>query len=246
MSLVSDPYQVLGVSSSASDEEIARAYKTLARKYHPDLNPGDRTAEAKMKEINGAYETIKDIRAGKTSTGSTYSGAGPQGSYYGSQSSSGQNNRYGQSGQYGQHGQYGQYGSYQNGQDDSQNQQGGFYWSPFGFGFYGTSDDENRTENSSGRRTTRRPGFYILRLLLLIWLVPMLLSLFLRGCGTTSSYYSPFTSYGYGYGPGYYSTYGSGTTQGGTSTQGGSPSSDSSTSSSGTTGSSSGYEYRGW
>ena len=64
---MNDPYTILGVSSSASDEEISKAYKKLARQYHPDLNPGDRNAEMKMKEINSAYETVKDIRSGKKS-----------------------------------------------------------------------------------------------------------------------------------------------------------------------------------
>lgn len=62
---MNDPYTVLGVSSTATDDEISRAYKKLARQYHPDLNPGNSSAEAKMKEINSAYETIKDIRSGK-------------------------------------------------------------------------------------------------------------------------------------------------------------------------------------
>ena len=48
---MSDPYTILGVSSAASDEEISKAYKKLARQYHPDLNPGNAAAEAKMKEI---------------------------------------------------------------------------------------------------------------------------------------------------------------------------------------------------
>ena len=69
-----DPYSTLGVASSASDEEVSKAYKRLARKYHPDLNPGDRSAEAKMKEVNSAYEQIKAIRSGKAS----YSSGGTQ------------------------------------------------------------------------------------------------------------------------------------------------------------------------
>ncbi len=55
-----DLYDVLGLQKGASDEEIKKAYRKLAKKYHPDLNPGDKEAEQKMKEINGAYEVLSD------------------------------------------------------------------------------------------------------------------------------------------------------------------------------------------
>jgi len=58
--MINDPYQVLGVSPDASDDEIKAAYRNLAKKYHPDLNPGDEAAAKKMNEINAAYDQIKN------------------------------------------------------------------------------------------------------------------------------------------------------------------------------------------
>ena len=55
-----DPYDVLGVSKGASEDEIKTAYRRLAKKYHPDLNPGDPTAAQKMNEVNQAYDRIKN------------------------------------------------------------------------------------------------------------------------------------------------------------------------------------------
>lgn len=83
---MSDPYQVLGISRDASDEEVKAAYRKLAQKYHPDLHPGDRTAAEKMKEINAAYDQIKNPASAQSASG--------------------------QAGAYGAYGAYGGYGAY--------------------------------------------------------------------------------------------------------------------------------------
>ena len=61
-----DPFEVLGVARDADEETLTKAYRKLARQYHPDTHPDDPVAERRMKEINAAYEQIKDIRAGRT------------------------------------------------------------------------------------------------------------------------------------------------------------------------------------
>ena len=64
--MIQDPYKILGVSPNASDEEIKRAYRRLAKEYHPDRNPGDAEAARKMQEVNAAYEQIKNPGASQS------------------------------------------------------------------------------------------------------------------------------------------------------------------------------------
>ena len=94
-----DPFMVLGVSSSATEDEIKAAYRRLAKKYHPDLNPGDKAAEQKMREVNEAYTRALQIKkTGRDPSqnpygpgnsgyynpfgGDTWGGSGGQGAYY--------------------------------------------------------------------------------------------------------------------------------------------------------------------
>ena len=75
-----DPYKVLGLEPGASDEEVKQAYRRLAKKYHPDLNPGDAEAARKMQEVNEAYDRIKNP---EKYSGPTYQNqrSGQQGGY---------------------------------------------------------------------------------------------------------------------------------------------------------------------
>lgn len=75
--MITNPYKVLGVPDGAGEEECTKAYKKLAKKYHPDLNPNDPTAAEKMAEINAAYDQIKNGTANQN----TYSGYGTYNSY---------------------------------------------------------------------------------------------------------------------------------------------------------------------
>ena len=60
-----DYYEVLGVSRDADDAAIKKAYRKLAKKYHPDINPGDKEAEAKFKEASEAYAVLSDAQKRK-------------------------------------------------------------------------------------------------------------------------------------------------------------------------------------
>ncbi|MFO8191823.1 MAG: DnaJ domain-containing protein [Bacillota bacterium] len=92
--MIPDPYKVLGVSPTSTDEEITKAYRRLAKKYHPDLNHGNPEATKKMSEINAAYEQIK---SGKAAQGSS------------------QESAYRSYGSYGSGGPFGGFGNYNHG-----------------------------------------------------------------------------------------------------------------------------------
>lgn len=85
-----DPYLVLGVSPNASEDEIKKAYRALAKKYHPDVNNGSAQAEARMKEVNEAYSQVMKMRREGSSPNAGYGSAGYNGygsgysGYYGS------------------------------------------------------------------------------------------------------------------------------------------------------------------
>ncbi|MCD8322885.1 MAG: DnaJ domain-containing protein [Oscillospiraceae bacterium] len=172
-----NPYDVLGVKPDASDEEISKAYKRLAKKYHPDLNPNNAAAAEKMGQINRAYDEIKNQRAngGTAQTGSAHTrtayggqrAAYESGGYTGASSGSGAG------------------GSGNGGYED-----------PFDFFFTG--------RRSSGHRGNS-PIAVILAVMVTIFLVRFILSVLFGGMG--GSYYvnyqneqpSGYVMPGYGY-----------------------------------------------
>src|SRR5215217_1585357 len=91
MAAVKDPYKTLGVDRKASDEEIKKAYRKLARQYHPDTNHGDKTAEERFKEVQGAYAILSDPEKRKEydAGGGIFGGGFPGGGFPGGGGASG-------------------------------------------------------------------------------------------------------------------------------------------------------------
>lgn len=183
-----NPYDILGVKPDASDEEVSKAYKRLAKKYHPDLNPNNAAAAEKMGQINRAYDEIKAMRQ-RGETGARQSASQPRNAY------GGQRAAY-ESGAYGGAGSYGNYGSSYGGGS-------GGYENPFGFDpfetfFTGGGGDRRQ-------RQRRNPMGVILAITVMFFIVRLLLSVLFGGYG--GSYYvngqssdpSGYVVPGYGY-----------------------------------------------
>jgi len=128
--MIEDPYKVLGVSRDASDEDIKRAYRRLAKKYHPDLNPGDQEAARRMQEVNAAYEQIKNPEK------------------FTGQQSGGYGNAYG-GGYYDPFGGYRQQQSYGSTQTGDQYQQAAYNYIRFGRYREALNTLENSTERNA-------------------------------------------------------------------------------------------------
>ena len=128
-----DPYEVLGIQRGASEDEIKKAYRAKCKRWHPDLNPNDPTAEEHFKEVQAAYDAIT-----KGETGPQMGGG--YGSAYGQQSGP-------------------SYGSYQQGYQQNGYSNGdfgdfGFGYDPFGFGFgFGGNYQQQRGPGYNGADT---------------------------------------------------------------------------------------------
>lgn len=177
-----DPYSVLGVPPGASKDEVTKAYRKLAKKYHPDLNPGDEQAAKKMAEVNAAYDSIMNgtpygPRAG---AGNPYTSQGPTGNPYGGYGG-------GSSGQGGQQQGGWYYGPFAGG---DQQQGGGQYYDPFEEMFrqwqQATDSDAYREareqQQRQQREQARNTANGCFRWVMLILIINLALNIFMGGC----------------------------------------------------------------
>lgn len=184
-----DPYQVLGVSPNASEDEIRQAYRRLAKQYHPDLHPGDRTAAQKMNEINAAYDAIKNPQAYRQQQ---------------AQQQAQQQTRQ----QYSQPG-YQEYDPFADffrswgaqSQSDDWQQESGDGWQTWYT--YRPFDGNQQDDDNSGSyrwtyHRTRPRGGFLVRLLSIYLLIQVIAMLF-GSCGYRGMYYDPYYSRNFGY-----------------------------------------------
>lgn len=147
---MTDPYKVLGLNPGASKDEVTKAYRKLAKKYHPDLNPGDETAAKKMAEVNAAYDSIIN--------GTPYGPRARQGGYAGQSTTYNPYGGYTSQGSSGQGGYYNPYDGYGNSGDG-----GGQYYDPFEEMFRSWQEAANqansqRQQSQQGQHTYNRTG----------------------------------------------------------------------------------------
>lgn len=158
-----DPFEVLGVSPNATEDEIKTAYRRLAKRYHPDLNPGDASAAQKMNEVNAAYDQIKNPDAYRSQQQSNYSGGNPYGNPF-----SGYGNPF---------------GSYGYGDQTSNEQDESAYQDPFE-AFFGQNTGRTYYYYSNTDRSDEAPRYHVRRFSLIrILILFMLINFFFRACG---------------------------------------------------------------
>ena len=192
--MVNDPYQILGVSRDASEDEIRQAYRRLAKKYHPDLNPGDAQAAQKMNEINEAYDLLKNPQAYRQQQAQQRAQQQARQAYQNGPQNQGYYNPFDPFGFYGS-----QSGSEEDSSDPNQNTYY-YYWS--------SNDDPNRQQYQWNYRRPRRSPLGVLGKIVMIWLIIQFLLSMLGSCSVRRYY----PSYYYGYTDGSGSAYSDGYT----------------------------------
>ena len=189
-----DYYDTLGISKDADDASIKRAYRKMAKKYHPDLNPGDAQAAQKMNEINEAYDLLKNPQAYRQQQAQQRAQQQARQAYQNGPQNQGYYNPFDPFGFYGS-----QSGSEEDSSDPNQNTYY-YYWS--------SNDDPNRQQYQWNYRRPRRSPLGVLGKIVMIWLIIQFLLSMLGSCSVRRYY----PSYYYGYTDGSGSAYSDGYT----------------------------------